>query len=118
MMQKALTETVALVFTAGFTALSQTQEHQDAKIKRIEEEVKAMGQGGVSGAPLRRRATEVVAYLQRKSAGQFPIIGVGGIDGPEAAREKMDAGACLVQVYSGMIYEGPGLAARMVKGIA
>ena len=83
-----------------------------------EEEVQAMGPGGVSGAPLRRRATEVVAYLQEKSDGQFPIIGVGGIDGPEAASEKMDAGACLVQVYSGMIYEGPGLAARIVRGIA
>jgi dihydroorotate dehydrogenase len=59
-----------------------------------------------------------VAYLQKKSDGQFPIIGVGGIDGPEAAREKMNAGACLVQIYSGMIYEGPGLAARMVRGIA
>ena len=83
-----------------------------------EEEVQAMGSGGVSGAPLRRRATEVVAYLQKKSDGQFSIIGVGGIDGPEAASEKMDAGACLVQVYSGMIYEGPGLAARIVRGIA
>ena len=81
------------------------------------EHVEAMGAGGVSGAPVRARATEVVQYVSKKSAGQFPIIGVGGIDGVEAAREKLDAGASLVQVYSGMIYEGPGLPARIVAGL-
>jgi len=81
------------------------------------DQVNAMGAGGVSGAPVRARATEVVRYLAAKSGGQFPIIGVGGIDGVEAAREKLDAGASLVQVYSGMIYEGPGLPARIVAGL-
>ena len=75
-----------------------------------------MGAGGVSGVPV-ARATEVVKHLAQKSQGRFPIIGVGGIDGPEAAREKMEAGASLVQVYSGMIYEGPGLPARIVEGL-
>jgi dihydroorotate dehydrogenase len=51
----------------------------------------------------------VIRFLHRESKGAFPIIGVGGIDGPEAAREKLDAGAVLVQVYSGLVYEGPGL---------
>ena len=82
-----------------------------------EEVVKDMGAGGVSGAPVRHRATEVVKYLSEKSKGQFPIVGVGGIDGAEAAQEKLDAGASLVQVYSGMIYEGPGLPARIVSGL-
>ena len=80
-------------------------------------EVEAMGAGGVSGAPVRARATQVVRYLATKSEGRFPIIGVGGIDDVESAREKLDAGASLVQVYSGMIYEGPGLAARIVAGL-
>jgi len=81
------------------------------------EEVEAMGAGGVSGAPVRARATEVVRYLATKSEGRFTIIGVGGIDSVDAAREKLNAGASLVQVYSGMIYEGPGLPARIVAGL-
>lgn len=76
-----------------------------------------LGPGGVSGAPLRDRATEVVRALTAMSEGAFPIIGVGGINGPESAQEKLDAGASLVQVYSGMVYEGPGLASRIVEGL-
>ena len=82
-----------------------------------QEELELMGAGGVSGAPIRGRSTEVVRHLAKKSQGRFPIIGVGGIDGPDAAREKLDAGATLIQVYSGMIYEGPGLPARIVSGL-
>ena len=82
-----------------------------------QEVLEQMGAGGVSGAPIRGRSTEVVRHLAQKSQGRFPIIGVGGIDGPDAAREKLDAGATLVQVYSGMIYEGPGLPARIVSGL-
>ena len=82
------------------------------------ETVSAMGPGGVSGAPVRERATEVIRHLAAKSQGQFPIIGVGGIDSVEAAKEKLDAGASLVQVYSGMIYQGPGLPSRLVQGLA
>ena len=82
------------------------------------ETVEAMGPGGVSGAPVRERATEVIRHLAAKSQGQFPIIGVGGIDSVEAAQEKLDAGASLVQVYSGMIYQGPSLPSRLVQGLA
>ena len=76
-----------------------------------------LGPGGVSGAPVRDRSTEVVRALTAMSEGAFPIIGVGGINGPESAQEKLDAGASLVQVYSGMVYEGPGLASRIVEGL-
>jgi dihydroorotate dehydrogenase len=76
-----------------------------------------LGPGGVSGAPVRRRSTEVIRLLSSMSQGRFPIIGVGGIDGPDAAREKLQAGAALVQVYSGMIYEGPSLPARLVDAL-
>ena len=82
------------------------------------ETVEAMGPGGVSGAPVRDRATEVIRHLAAKGQGQFPIIGVGGVDSVEAAQEKLDAGASLVQVYSGMIYQGPGLPSRLVQGLA
>ena len=81
------------------------------------ETVEAMGPGGVSGAPVRERATEVIRHLAAKSQGQFPIIGVGGIDSVEAAQEKLDAGASLVQVYSGMIYQGPWLAKSAGAGV-
>jgi dihydroorotate dehydrogenase len=72
--------------------------------------VEAMGAGGVSGQPLRERATEVIRYLHQRSGGTFPIIGVGGIASPSDAMEKLQAGASLIQVYTSFIYEGPGLA--------
>ncbi len=65
--------------------------------------------GGLSGKPLSKRSTEVIAYLHHKSKGAFPIIGVGGIHSPADALEKLQAGASLVQLYTGFIYEGPGL---------
>lgn len=65
--------------------------------------------GGLSGLPLKDRATEVIRFLSEKSNKAFPIIGVGGIMSPEDAIEKLDAGASLVQVYTGFIYEGPDL---------
>lgn len=79
--------------------------------------VENMGAGGLSGSPVRKRSTEVVRYLSEKSGGAFPVIGVGGIDGTEAAREKLEAGASLVQVYSCMVYKGPALASKIVKGL-
>ncbi|MDF2433761.1 MAG: dihydroorotate dehydrogenase [Mucilaginibacter sp.] len=73
--------------------------------------------GGLSGKPLTRRATEVIAYLSKKSKGSFPIIGVGGIHSPEDAIEKLNAGASLLQLYTGFIYEGPELIKRINKRI-
>jgi dihydroorotate dehydrogenase len=73
--------------------------------------------GGLSGAPLRRRSTEIVGYIARATGGRLPIIGVGGITDVESAAEKLDAGATLVQVYSGMIYRGPFFAAELARGL-
>ncbi|WP_346086358.1 quinone-dependent dihydroorotate dehydrogenase [Sphingobacterium ginsenosidimutans] len=73
--------------------------------------------GGVSGRPLTKRSTEVIRYLSEKSNKAFPIIGVGGIHSAKDAIEKLDAGASLIQVYTGFIYEGPGLIANICKGI-
>jgi len=71
--------------------------------------------GGLSGKPLTRRSTEVIRYLSEKSGKAFPIIGVGGIHSPEDALEKRAAGASLVQLYTGFIYEGPGLIRRICR---
>jgi dihydroorotate dehydrogenase len=73
--------------------------------------------GGVSGKPLTARATEVIRYLTEKSGRSFPIIGVGGIHSAEDAIEKLEAGASLIQVYTGFIYQGPGLVGDICKGI-
>jgi len=77
------------------------------------DEVEAMGAGGLSGAPVKNRSTEVIRYLHTKSGGAFPIIGVGGVASGADAQEKLEAGASLVQVYSGLVYEGPGLVKRI-----
>lgn len=80
-------------------------------------DIEAIGNGGLSGKPLKNRSTEVIRYLYQKSNGTIPIIGVGGIMSAEDAKEKLDAGATLVQLYSGFIYEGPGLIKDIVKSL-
>lgn len=79
--------------------------------------VERMGPGGLSGAPLRARSAAVIRYLREKLGAGPVIIGVGGIDSAEAAREKLEAGADLVQVYSGLVYEGPGLVRKILAGL-
>lgn len=73
--------------------------------------------GGLSGKPVRERSTEVIRFLAEKSGKSFPIIGVGGIHSAQDAKEKLAAGADLVQLYTGFIYEGPGLVKRINKGL-
>ena len=73
--------------------------------------------GGLSGRPLTQRSTEVIRFLAEKSQHRFPIIGVGGIHTPEDALEKLRAGASLVQIFTGFIYEGPSLIKRINKAI-
>lgn len=73
--------------------------------------------GGMSGKPLKNRSTEVIRFLSEKSNKAFPIIGVGGIHSPEDAIEKLEAGASLIQLYTGFIYEGPCLIKKINKAI-
>jgi dihydroorotate dehydrogenase len=73
--------------------------------------------GGLSGLPLRERSTEVIKHLYRQSRGRVPIVGVGGIFDAADAWEKITAGASLVQVYTGLVYEGPGMARAIVQGL-
>lgn len=86
-------------------------------LKANKNSLEAIGAGGVSGKPLTKRSTEVIRYLHTKSNGSFPIIGVGGIHCAEDALEKIKAGASLVQIYTGFIYEGPGLVKKINKAI-
>jgi dihydroorotate dehydrogenase len=74
--------------------------------------------GGLSGRPLRGRATEMIRYIYRRTEGKLPIVGVGGVDSAGAALEKIKAGAALVQVYTGLIYAGPGLVKAINRGLA
>ena len=74
-------------------------------------------EGGLSGAALTEMSTRMVARIHEHTGGGIPIIGVGGIMGPADARAKLDAGATLVQVYTGLVYEGPGLVRQILTGL-
>ena len=80
-----------------------------------DKQIKKVGAGGISGQPLRNRSTEVIRYIHKKSNGSIPIIGVGGIMSKEDALEKLNAGASLIQLYTGFIYEGPALVKAINK---
>ena len=86
-------------------------------LKTDKNKVDAIGNGGLSGKPVGLRSTQVIKYLADKSNRAFPIIGVGGIHSAEDALEKLDAGATLLQVYTGFIYQGPSLVKRINKAI-
>lgn len=73
--------------------------------------------GGLSGKPVEKMSTEIVRYLCEASGNAFPVIGVGGIHSVESARAKLDAGASLLQIYTGFIYEGPALASKLCRGL-
>ncbi|MGB3608438.1 MAG: quinone-dependent dihydroorotate dehydrogenase [Psychroserpens sp.] len=82
-----------------------------------EERLNAIGNGGLSGQPIKTKSTKVIRYLAEKSNKSFPIIGVGGIHSAEDALEKIEAGADLVQVYTGFVYEGPKLIRDINKAL-
>ncbi|WP_025765283.1 quinone-dependent dihydroorotate dehydrogenase [Dyadobacter tibetensis] len=88
-----------------------------ANLRTPQTEIDRIGAGGLSGQPLKHRATEVIRYLCEKSGNAFPVIGVGGIASPEDAKDKMKAGSKLVQLYSGFIFEGPGVVKRICKSL-
>ena len=88
-----------------------------AGLSTSEATVNAIGNGGLSGAPVRHRSTEVIRYLYEKSGKSLKIIGVGGICSAADAKEKLEAGAVLVQVYSGMVYAGPSLIKDINKAL-
>jgi len=101
---------------AGLIATNTTISRPDAssaEARKVYEET-----GGLSGRPLRERSTEVIRHIYRQTKGQLPVIGVGGIFADGDAWAKITAGASLVQVYSGLVFEGPSLPKRIVTGLA
>ncbi len=100
---------------AGVIATNTTISRDDLLTSK--EEIESIGAGGLSGKPVKNMSTEVIRYLKQKSNNAFPVIGAGGIHSAEDAIEKLKAGADLVQVYTGFIYEGPSIAKRINKAL-
>ncbi|MBD1910640.1 MULTISPECIES: quinone-dependent dihydroorotate dehydrogenase [unclassified Leptolyngbya] len=118
----AIADILSLVEThrlAGIIATNTTISREGLKTQVLE----ATGQlvteeaGGISGAPVRQRSTEIIRYIYEKTEGRVPIIGVGGIFTAEDAWEKITVGASLVQLYTGWIYEGPYMLRRILEGL-
>lgn len=108
-------EILLMTRTDGVIATNTTVSR--AELKTDASEVERIGNGGLSGGPLRDRSTEVIRYLREKLGDAYPIVGVGGIMSPNDALEKLKAGANLIQLYTGFIYEGPGLVKRINEAI-
>jgi dihydroorotate dehydrogenase len=100
---------------AGLIAANTTTAREP--LETSSEEVRACGEGGLSGAPLRSRAREMIATLYNMTEGALPLIGVGGIFTAEDAWEMISAGASLLQIYTGFIYEGPSIARKINEGL-
>lgn len=99
----------------GIIAANTTISRADLNTDHLK--IEKIGNGGLSGRPVTARATEVVSYIQENSDGAIPMIGVGGIHDVHTAKQKFAAGASLVQLYTGFIYEGPGVVKRILKGL-
>ncbi|MDD2277445.1 MAG: quinone-dependent dihydroorotate dehydrogenase [Bacteroidales bacterium] len=97
----------------GFVATNTTTSRENLSTDKLT--VETIANGGLSGEPLKNRSTEVIRYIHSKTKGSMPIIGVGGISSVEDALEKLDAGASLIQLYTGFIYEGPGIIKKICK---
>ena len=116
--QNQLDEIVELIAATKIEGViaSNTSVSRD-NLMASQERLTEIGNGGVSGQPLKEKSTQVIKYLAEKSNKAFPIIGVGGIHSAQDALEKIEAGADLVQIYTGFIYEGPGLIKAINKKI-
>ncbi|WP_420400380.1 quinone-dependent dihydroorotate dehydrogenase [Flagellimonas sp.] len=108
-----IVDIVKVTDISGIIATNTTISRKGLKSHLIQSEEK----GGLSGKPLTKRSTEVIRFLAEKSGKAFPIIGVGGIHSAEDALEKLEAGADLVQLYTGFVYEGPTLVKKINKAI-
>ena len=104
-------EIVTSVKIDGVIATNTTLSREGLQSKNKEEK------GGLSGRPLTKRSTEVIRFLVEKSNNAFPIIGVGGVHKPQDAIEKLEAGASLIQLYTGFVYEGPGVVKQINKAL-
>ena len=97
----------------GIVATNTTRSREG--LQTPQERIEEIGRGGLSGAPLFEKSLATVRYIHEKTQGRLPIIGVGGIMTPEQARQMLEAGASLIEVYTGFIYEGPAFVKRILK---
>ena len=105
-----LDETIDLIHSEnldGIIATNTTTSRENLKTNKSK--IEKIGNGGLSGEPLKNKSTEVIRYISKKTNGNLPIIGVGGIMNPKDALDKIEAGADLIQLYTGFIYEGPSI---------
>jgi dihydroorotate dehydrogenase len=119
---EAIADIISLAKTyqlAGIIATNTTISRDGLKTPIIEATGNPPSQeaGGISGAPVRDRSTEIIRFIWQRTQGEIPIIGVGGIFSADHAWEKITAGASLVQVYTGWIYQGPGMVRRILTGL-
>ncbi|MGI2905111.1 quinone-dependent dihydroorotate dehydrogenase [Tolypothrix sp. VBCCA 56010] len=119
---EAIADIISLAQTyqlAGIIATNTTIRRDQLKTQVIDQTGKPVKEeaGGISGVPLGDRSTEIIRFIAAQTQGKMPIIGVGGIFSPEDAWEKIIAGASLIQVYTGWIYEGPFMVRRILQGL-
>ena len=113
-----LDDIVQIVTETGIDGIIATNTTTDRHgLETDGDKLVTIGSGGLSGHPVKSRSTEVIRYLSNRSKKSFPIIGVGGIHSVEDALEKIQAGADLIQIYTGFVYEGPSLIKRINKAI-
>ncbi len=114
----AVPEAVAVAEAHGVHGYIATNTASDrAGLRASEAWLEAIGRGGLSGKPIEERATHLVRHLYRLTEGRVPIIGVGGVDSAEAAYAKIRAGASLVQLYTALVYKGPGVVRAIKQGL-
>lgn len=112
--EQQLDDIIEIINETGLQGIIATNTTIDRSVLKNEREnAEKNGLGGISGKPVKDKSTGVIRYLHQKSGGKIPIIGVGGIHSPEDALEKIKAGASLVQLYTGFIYEGPALTKKI-----
>ena len=112
--QDQLDETIDLILSEnldGIIATNTTTSRNNLKTSKSK--IEKIGNGGLSGEPLKNKSTEVIRYISKKTNGNLPIIGVGGIMNPKDALDKIKAGADLIQLYTGFIYEGPSIVKKI-----
>ena len=102
---------------SGIVATNTTMERPEANAATPGTSAVYCESGGLSGRPLRRRSTEIIRHVYRQTTGTLPIIGVGGVFNARDAWEKITAGASLIQLYTGLVFEGPRIASEIVRGL-
>jgi dihydroorotate dehydrogenase len=113
-----LDEIIALIAETNLDGVIASNTSVDrSNLKASEVRLAEIGNGGVSGQPVKEKSTKVIKYLADKSNKAFPIIGVGGVHSAQDALDKLHAGADLVQIYTGFIYEGPSLIKKINKAL-